>query len=104
MELTNVIKIWDELHVKDTGELGYCDLEAAIEQVIGIENDVPLREANKRIAELEAIIIEADAQFNIGKQPMDIESASLALCTMCSMGREAMDKVGWKNLRRSRRK
>ena len=41
MKLTEVIKVWDELHVKDTGELGYCDLEKAIEKVVGIRNDVP---------------------------------------------------------------
>jgi hypothetical protein len=40
MKLTDVIKVWDELHVKDTGELGYCDLESAIEKVCGVDNDV----------------------------------------------------------------
>lgn len=42
MKLTDVIEIWGKLHVKDTGELGYCDLEAAIEGVVGVENDVCL--------------------------------------------------------------
>ena len=41
MKLTEVIAVWDVLHVKETGELGYCDLERAIEEVVGIENDVP---------------------------------------------------------------
>ena len=41
MKLTKVIAVWDELHIKDTGELGYSDLEKAIEKVDGIENDVP---------------------------------------------------------------
>jgi hypothetical protein len=40
MKLTNIIKIWDILHIKDTGELGYCDLQQAIEQVVGIQNDI----------------------------------------------------------------
>jgi len=40
MKLSNVIKVWDELHSKDTGELGYCDLEKAIEVVDGIDNDI----------------------------------------------------------------
>lgn len=40
MKLTEVIAIWDKLHIKDTGELGYCDLEIAIEKVVGIENDI----------------------------------------------------------------
>lgn len=41
MNLTDVIKVWDELHIKDTGELGYPDLEKAIEKVVGIRNNVP---------------------------------------------------------------
>ena len=41
MKLTEVIAIWENLHRKDTGELGYCDLEKAIEQVEEIVNDVP---------------------------------------------------------------
>ncbi len=41
MKLTDVIKIWDILHVKDTGELFCCDLQDALEEVVGIENNVP---------------------------------------------------------------
>lgn len=40
MKLSDVIKIWEELHVKDTGELGFCDLQDAIEKIEGIENDI----------------------------------------------------------------
>jgi hypothetical protein len=40
MKLTDVIKVWDILHVKDTGELGYSDLENAIDATCGVENDV----------------------------------------------------------------
>ena len=40
MKLSKVIQIWEELHKKDTGEVGYCDLETAIEGVDGIENDI----------------------------------------------------------------
>ena len=40
MKLTEVIKVWEELHIKDTGELGYCDLDRAIEKVVGVEDDV----------------------------------------------------------------
>ena len=47
MKLTDVIKIWDVLHVKDVGELGYCDLEKAVEDIVGIENDVPGCPPNK---------------------------------------------------------
>ncbi len=39
MKLTDVIKVWEIIHVKDVGELGYCDLEKAIEKVVGVEND-----------------------------------------------------------------
>lgn len=38
--LTDVQKIWELLHVRDTGELGFCDLEAAVDEVIGIKNDI----------------------------------------------------------------
>ena len=41
MMLTDVIAIWEELHIMDTGDVGYCDLEKAIESVCGIENDIP---------------------------------------------------------------
>lgn len=41
MKLSKVIEVWDILHVRDIGELGYCDLERAIEVVEGIENDIP---------------------------------------------------------------
>jgi len=40
MKLSKVTQIWDELHKKNTGEVGYCDLETAIEGVDGIENDI----------------------------------------------------------------
>jgi hypothetical protein len=46
-----------------------------------------------KVAELEQIIIEADAQYNIDKKSSDIELASLSLVRMCSYGREAMDRV-----------
>jgi len=35
MEIAKVTKIWEELHKKDTGELGFCDLDKAIENVEG---------------------------------------------------------------------
>lgn len=41
MKLSDVIKVWDTLHLKHTGDLGYCDLEKAIEQVVKIEDDIP---------------------------------------------------------------
>ena len=41
MKLTEVMEVWELLHVKHVGDLGCCDLEQAIEEVIGIENDVP---------------------------------------------------------------
>jgi hypothetical protein len=40
MKLTDVIKVWDILHVKDIGELTYTDLEDAIDSTCGVENDV----------------------------------------------------------------
>lgn len=46
MKLSKVIKIWDKLHAKDTGDVGYCDLEKAVEQVDGIENDIKCSQLN----------------------------------------------------------
>ncbi len=40
VKLSDVIAIWEEIHGKDCGELGYCDLEKAIEKVIGVFDDV----------------------------------------------------------------
>jgi hypothetical protein len=43
MKLSDVIKIWDELHrqvLGDFGDVCYSDLEHAIENVCGIENDI----------------------------------------------------------------
>ncbi len=40
MKLSNVIKIWDLIHIVDTGDIGFCDLEKAIDQTVGVENDI----------------------------------------------------------------
>jgi len=40
MKLSEVIRIWERLHIKDTGELGFCDLADAIEEVVGLANDI----------------------------------------------------------------
>ena len=40
IRLTEIIELWEILHVKDTGELGYCDLEQAVDQVLSVQNDV----------------------------------------------------------------
>ena len=40
MKLTKIIAIWDILHKKGTGELGFSDLLGAIEGIEGIENDI----------------------------------------------------------------
>ena len=40
MKLTDVISVWDILHIKDPGDIGYCDLVKAIDKVVGVENDV----------------------------------------------------------------
>ena len=39
MLLSKVIEVWDLIHFKNVGELGFCDLEDAIDSVFGIEND-----------------------------------------------------------------
>lgn len=44
MKLSEIIKVWDIIHVRDVGELGFCDLQAAIEEVVGkVEIDSPAR-------------------------------------------------------------
>ena len=40
MRLSGVIAVWDIIHVMDTGELGFCDLEKAIDTVVGVQNDI----------------------------------------------------------------
>ena len=40
MKLSLVIKVWDLLHVKNTGDLGFCDLVKAVEDVEGVEHGV----------------------------------------------------------------
>lgn len=40
MKLSDVIKIWDELHKKDVGDIGFNDLADAIEKVVSIKNDI----------------------------------------------------------------
>ena len=40
MKLIAVIEVWDKLHTKNTGDLGFCDLEKAIDEVEGVENDI----------------------------------------------------------------
>ena len=41
MKLSDIITVWDILHLKDTGEVGFCDLQDALETVVGVENDIP---------------------------------------------------------------
>ena len=42
MKLSELMKVWDIVHVMDVGDLGFCDLDAAITTVCGpIENDIP---------------------------------------------------------------
>ena len=56
MKLTDVVKVWDIIHVLDVGDLGFCDLEKAVDKVCGVENDVSgdqpctqKRELNKEV-------------------------------------------------------
>lgn len=39
MKLSELIKIWDIIHVKNIGHLGFCDLEKAVDETVGILND-----------------------------------------------------------------
>ena len=42
MKLTQLIEVWEALTIHDTGDLGFCDLEAALEEAgVVIINDIP---------------------------------------------------------------
>ena len=41
MKLSDVMKVWEIVHTQDTGSVGFCDVERAIDMVVGIENDIP---------------------------------------------------------------
>ena len=41
MKLSQLIKAWDILHVKDVGEIGFCDLDEALQKAgVVIQNDI----------------------------------------------------------------
>ena len=40
MKQSEVVALWDILHVGDVGTLAYCELEAAIEKVTELELDL----------------------------------------------------------------
>ena len=41
MKFRDMLKIWDILNIKNTGDLGPCDLDDAINKVVGVEYEVP---------------------------------------------------------------
>lgn len=55
MTLTEVIKVWEILHVKSTGDLSFCDLEKALDRIVGVKNDItdqlPVRPNNETTGE-----------------------------------------------------
>lgn len=73
-----------------TGEEGKASKYISISEVCVDEIITVLDELQDRIKELEANIIEADAQYNVDKKPGDIYSAELALVRMAAMGAEAL--------------
>lgn len=40
MKLSKLVEIWEILHKQDTGELGFCDLVDAVEEVDTVQNDL----------------------------------------------------------------
>ena len=40
MKLSQLVKIWEILHKQITGDIGFCDLCNAIEELVAIENDL----------------------------------------------------------------
>lgn len=63
MKLTDVMRVWDLIHGKDTGDLGFSDLEQAIDQVIGIRNNVPNAPSN--VVAHKGIYFEAGANLGL---------------------------------------
>lgn len=47
MKLSNVINVWDVLHTKDTGELGFEDLVAALSEIVGVQNDLSIAQCTR---------------------------------------------------------
>lgn len=63
MKLTDVMRIWDILQSKNCGELGYCDIESAIEAVVGIQEDIRKEQPTNKAWRYEGPIPEA--KFNV---------------------------------------
>ena len=48
MKLSQLIEAWDILHIKDVGEMGFCDLDKALTKVgVTTENDIPNEQPSK---------------------------------------------------------
>jgi hypothetical protein len=63
VKLSEVITIWEKIHGKDCGELGYCDLEKAVEETVGILGDVP---GQSNIFPKSEILFQAGENINTG--------------------------------------
>lgn len=42
IDLSELICIWDRLNVMYTGDIDYSDFEKAVEEVVYVENDLPI--------------------------------------------------------------
>ena len=53
IKLSEIIDVWEILHMKHTGEIGYCDVQNALEEVgVQIQNDcLSLPMIQKRLRE-----------------------------------------------------
>lgn len=40
MKLSKLVEIWEILHRRDTGDIGFCDLVNAVEECNAVENDL----------------------------------------------------------------
>ena len=40
MKLSELIRIWEKLHIKDTGDIGFCGLADVVEREVGLVNDI----------------------------------------------------------------
>ncbi len=64
MLLSDVIKVWDAIHMNDCGEMGFADLERAIDAVVGVENDC----ASVEVSSQPSRLLSEAAPSNIGFQ------------------------------------
>ncbi len=68
MKLSDAIRIWDEIHTNDCGQMGFNDLERAIALVVGVENDCISMDTLMEVSSQPSRLLSGAAPSNIGFQ------------------------------------